>query len=180
MYEQGLLRDKTFSLYLGLDNDLSRIWLGGYDRQVVRGMAGRYNPEKSTFSMTDEQADAEIHWLPLTSDYYWMTAFSGAQIDDELWQSTADSMILDSGSSINHIPTKEYNILLNVIVRDHECKTVMNPLETYYCKCSGADDPTFPLLKLRSGSIRLNFRPQDYLVYEAIAPNEPKQCMVGF
>ena len=54
MYEQGLLRDKTFSMYLGLENDLSRIWLGGYDRQVVRGMAGRYNPEKSTFTMTDE------------------------------------------------------------------------------------------------------------------------------
>lgn len=32
MYEQGLLRNKTFSLYLGLDGDLSKIWLGGYDR----------------------------------------------------------------------------------------------------------------------------------------------------
>ena len=109
-----------------------------------------------------------------------MAEFSGAKIGDELWKSTANSVILDSGSSANHIPTKEYNILLNVIVRDHECKTVMNPLETYYCKCSGADDPTFPLLKLRSGAIRMKFRPKDYLVYESIAPNEPPQCMVSF
>ena len=130
--------------------------------------------------MSNEMVDAEIRWLPLVSEFYWMAAFTGAEIDGEEWQSTANSIILDSGSSINHIPTKEYNILLNVIVKNHTCKTVMNPLETYYCECSGTDDPSFPMLKLHSNNVSFNFRPVDYLVYEQIAPNEPAQCMISF
>lgn len=127
MYEQGLLRDMTFSLYLGLESDKSKIWLGGYDRQVVRGMAQRYKPDLDTFSMSDELVDELIEWLPQASDYYWMAPLSGAEIGGETWRVTAESMIFDSGSTVNHIPTKEYNLLLNEIVRDHECQVVMNP-----------------------------------------------------
>ena len=47
-------------------------------------------------------------------------------------------MIFDSGSSINHLPTKEYNILMNLITRDHSCRIYMIPYETYYCECNGA------------------------------------------
>ena len=89
-------------------------------------------------------------------------------------------MIVDSGSSINHIPTKEYNILLNHITRDHKCKTVMNPLETYYCECESADDESYPMLKLTSGDVTFNFGPKDYLVYERIDVNEPPSCMISF
>ena len=118
--------------------------------------------------MTDEEVDAEIKWLPLVSKYYWMATFEKAEIGDEEWPISVDSIIFDSGSSINHIPTKEYNILLNTLTRDHKCKTVMNPLETYYCQCSGADDPTYPTLKLHSGDYIFNFEPIHYLIYEQI------------
>ena len=56
----------------------------------------------------------------------------------------------------------------------------MNPLETYYCECEGADDPTYPMLKLNSGNITFNFHPKDYLVYERIDINEPPSCMISF
>lgn len=130
--------------------------------------------------MTDEEADAEIKWLPLVSKYYWMATFEKAEIGDEEWPISVDSIIFDSGSSINHIPTKEYNILLNTLTRDHKCKTVMNPLETYYCQCSGADDPTYPTLKLHSGDYIFNFEPIHYLIYEQIDVNQPKSCMISF
>lgn len=130
--------------------------------------------------MTDEETDAEIRWLPLVSKYYWMAAFTKAEIGGEEWPISVDSIIFDSGSSINHIPTKEYNILLNVLTRDHKCKTVMNPLETYYCQCSGSDDITFPTLKIHSGDFVFNFEPRDYLIYEQIDLNGQASCMISF
>ena len=69
-----------------------------------------------------------------------MAEITGAKIDGEDWPITVDSIIFDTGSSINHIPTREHNILLNTLMRNHSCKTVMNPQETYYCECTGADD----------------------------------------
>ena len=97
-----------------------------------------------------------------------MASFTKAKIGDEEWPITVDSVIFDSGSSINHIPTKEYNILLNTLTRDHKCKTVMNPLETYYCECSGANDPSYPTLRFHSGDYIFNFEPIHYLIYEQI------------
>ena len=179
MFEQGQLRDMMFSLYLGLPDDESKIWLGGYDRAVVKQMVARHNPARPVESLTDEDAEAEIRWLPLVSKYYWMTELTGASIAGEEWPISVDSIIFDSGSSINHIPTKEYNILLNVITRDHRCKTVLNPLETYYCECQGASDDSFPTLALKSNGITLNFKPQDYLVFEQFSTNE-KSCMISF
>ena len=169
-----------FSLYLGLKEEQSKIWLGGYDRTTIKKMVTRYNPNKNAASFTDDEVDAEIRWLPLVSKYYWMAQFESAQIDGEDWPISVDSIIFDSGSSINHIPTKEYNILLNIITKDHKCKTVMNPLETYYCQCIGADDTSFPTLKMYSGDFVFNFKPQDYLVYEQIDVNAQATCMISF
>ena len=56
----------------------------------------------------------------------------------------------------------------------------MNPLETYYCKCSGASDNSFPTLKLTSNDIVFILEPQSYILYEHIDPNEPALCMIGF
>ena len=68
-------------------------------------------------------------------------------------------MIFDSGSSINHVPTKEYNILMNMITKDHSCRIELIPYETYYCECVGANDESFPLLKLYSSDYIFNFKP---------------------
>lgn len=130
--------------------------------------------------MTDEETDAQIAWLPLVSIYYWMAYLDTAKIGDTDWPITVQTIIFDSGSSINHIPTREYNILLNQLTKDHVCKSVMNPLETYYCECTGVDDPTFPVLTLTSGNVALNFKPIDYLVYEKIDMNDTHMCMISF
>ena len=55
----------------------------------------------------------------------------------------------------------------------------MNPLETYYCDCSGASDPTYPTLKLKTRGVTLNFKPNDYLVYERVGQAE-YSCMISF
>jgi len=46
-----------FSLYLSHGDDESKIWLGGYDRSIVRRMVARYQPQKQAETMNDEQLD---------------------------------------------------------------------------------------------------------------------------
>jgi len=75
-----------------------------------------------------------------------MAQFDSAQIAGERWPISADSLIFDSGSSVNHIPTKEYNILLAAITKDQQCRIELLPYETYYCECEAADDDSFPTL----------------------------------
>ena len=44
-----------------------------------------------------------------------MLDLDSAQIGSEELPISVDAMILDSGSSINHIPTKDYELLINAI-----------------------------------------------------------------
>ena len=109
-----------------------------------------------------------------------MTSLEGAFVDEDILPITVDSIIFDSGSSINHIPTREYNLLLNYIMREHECITIMNPLETYYCECTGMNDASFPELAVQSGLFKFNLRPSDYLLYERVDSSSKRLCMISF
>ena len=169
-----------FSLYLGHVGEQSKIWLGGYDRGTARKILDRHKTDLDVSNMTDEEVDAEIKWLPLVSRYYWMAQFDRAEIGGERWPLSADSLIFDSGSSVNHIPTKEFNILLQAITREHTCRIEMIPYETYYCECTGASDATYPVLTLMNGNMAFNFKPQDYLVYEKVDATSQYMCMVSF
>jgi hypothetical protein len=40
------------------------IWYGGYDPSFIRQFDG-------FTSLTDEQIDNKIAWIPLSSEYYW-------------------------------------------------------------------------------------------------------------
>jgi hypothetical protein len=111
--------------------------------------------------------------------YFWMTELKSAKIGKEDWPITVDTIIFDTGSSINHIPIKDFNFLMVILTRDHKCKTLMNPQETYYCACNGANDQTYPVLKLKSNNVTLNFNPSDYLVFEKINAKE-YACLVSF
>ena len=88
-----------------------------------------------------------------------MAGLESANIGEEKWPISGVSIIFDSGSSVNHIPVKEYNILLAAITRDHQCQTQFTGYETYYCECDGVNDPTYPTLSLHSGATTLNFKP---------------------
>ena len=44
-----------------------------------------------------------------------MVEFTSAQIGSEELSISVDAMILDSGSSVNHVPTKDYELLINAI-----------------------------------------------------------------
>ena len=67
-----------YSLKLGLDQEESKIWLGGYDRSVIMNFMN----QKDTLAMTDEELDSQIIWLPIISKYFWMINLSEAKIDD--------------------------------------------------------------------------------------------------
>ena len=95
-----------------------------------------------------------------------MVDLNSAQIGSKELSISVDAMILDSGSSVNHIPTKDYELLMSAIWNDRNCRTIFNPNPSIYCDCSGVDDETFPTLSLHSNDFVLNFHPRDYLIYE--------------
>ena len=57
----------------------------------------------------------------------------------------------------------------------------MRPLTTYYCKCDGVTDSTFPIFQIYTASKTFNFKPKDYLIYEVVPEqNNEWRCMVSF
>ena len=57
MYNQGIIKKNMFSLHLGLNDNESRIWFGGYDRSVIKEHALRDDPKGKYDKMTNEELD---------------------------------------------------------------------------------------------------------------------------
>ena len=94
---------------------------------------------------------------------------------------TADNLIFDSGSSLNHIPVKEFNKIVQLITATHQCEPHMRPSTTYYCECDSVEDTTFPTMEIHTKSKVFNFKPRDYLILEQVPEkNNTKHCMISF
>ena len=54
MYERGLIESNIFSLHLGLKEHDSKIWFGGYDRQMIIQQSLRDDPDGAYAEMTEQ------------------------------------------------------------------------------------------------------------------------------
>ncbi len=57
----------------------------------------------------------------MNSTQYWSTGLQAARIGLVDLQIALTSVILDSGSSINHIPAAEYAVVINEIKKGRHC-----------------------------------------------------------
>ena len=168
-------------MYLGHSGvEQSKIWLGGYDRTVIRDITIRNDPTKASKEFTDDEIDAEIKWLDVIPPYHWTTSLDKAEIGDEDWNIQATSVIYDSGSSFNYLIPRDFNVLMNRITKQVNCFYVVEPQETYLCECSSVNDPRYPTLKLSIGKTKLFFEPKDYLLYGQFKPLSDPVCLLTF
>ena len=94
---------------------------------------------------------------------------------------SAENLIFDSGSSLNHVPVREFNRIIQTITVDHTCEPHMRPSTTYYCECDSVEDSTFPTMQIHAKGKIFNFKPRDYLILESLPEkNNTKHCMISF
>lgn len=72
-----------FSMFID-QNDISKIQIGGYDLK--------------------KYAKGDINWYKISSPFYWELPFGNVQIGEHSFQPSVDSMMADTGTSLNMIP----------------------------------------------------------------------------
>ena len=122
-----------------------------------------------------------IKWVSVQSTFYWQTTLAKAFIGNDNLEPSVSQIIFDSGSSLNHIPSPEFKILIDSIRKHHKCRAFMKPLETWYCQCRGVDDPSFPSIHIYTNTVEFRLHSKYYLLEEEVqdpVTKEPYQCML--
>ena len=86
MHDQGQLREKVYSLYLGLRDDDSKIWLGGYDRSTIRFILSRVQKSTTPSPALTETADVSEESAPVLDEPDSQTKPASELTDEELDQ----------------------------------------------------------------------------------------------
>lgn len=73
------------------------------------------------------------------------------------------SIIFDSGSTLNYLPTKEYIQITSEIVKNKTCEIKKDML---VCKCNSAADTGYPVITVDIGDVSLEFKSEHYLLYD--------------
>ena len=57
MYNQGMIRDNVFSMYLAKTDVQSKLWIGGFDANYVREALSAHHDEVELAKLTDEELE---------------------------------------------------------------------------------------------------------------------------
>lgn len=124
LYEAGIIDQPVFSLHLTKDHETSYMYFGGYDEDHV---------EDGTY----------INWMELMSTNYWQVLLSGAQIGSKMFIPSVSTAILDSGSSLIHLPAPDYKNVTDEIFATNTCSHD-SQTDFVYCECNTVEDESFP------------------------------------
>ena len=99
--KDGVIDKAMFGVLLTTTGKQSKIHFGGYDYDFV---------QKSIEENGDNSETADgIFWMNIDSDYHWQVKIYNATFGDNVIDISASKVIFDTGSSLNYIPTQEYN-----------------------------------------------------------------------
>jgi len=96
-------------------------WFGGYSTEFIRKNFEGYG------QLQNQQIHDLVQYIPITSSYYWQTSFNGLAVREPGSKTAKDSpiriksVIFDTGSSMNYLPTKEWKILMRLIIKGRKC-----------------------------------------------------------
>ena len=121
LYNQGAIKNNMFSMFID-QSDVSMMQIGGYD-------LAKY-------------AKGPITWHKLTSDYEWGLGFGNVRVGDFTFVPSTHSLIVDSGASLNIMPSSDYFKIVNHFFSNSTCKKMDNTLTQ--CVCSAEEHAAIP------------------------------------
>jgi hypothetical protein len=135
------------------------MWLGGYSRQFLRSFI-----DGETNTMTDQDIDDTIQWIPIDDDKTeWTVPLQKTEIlfgaSAVPLSATADEVVFDTGATFSTIPNSDYEKLLDAAKNNVETATCqskqdqLNGGTAVYCRCIPAtvDTEPWPVLSLDIG-----------------------------
>lgn len=119
--------------------------------------------EDHAANLTDTELDQLIAWQDINSKYYWSTDLKSVQVGTKNVPLSVPSVIFDSGSTLNYLPTKEYILVTSEIVKNKRCDIKKDML---VCSCKSASDPGYPVITMDLGDVSLEYKSEHYLLYD--------------
>lgn len=102
--DSGAISKRLFTLYLTLDSSQSKAWFGGYDSSYFYNV---YTYQE----MQNKTSDQLIAWMDVKSSSYWQVDLNSATVGNFEVQIQTKYLVVDSGASLNYLPTSDFNAL---------------------------------------------------------------------
>jgi hypothetical protein len=113
-------------------NDVSKIQIGGYDlRKYAKG---------------------PLHWYKINSPQFWELDFGNVRMGPNVqFRPSVSSVMADTGTSLNMIPDRDYDMIFNIFFRDRfRCRVLQNTLHS--CDCTLQQQQSIPDIQFDIGS----------------------------
>ena len=106
-----------FSMFID-QNDVSKIQLGGYDLKKYA-------------------SGDKINWYPIESPHFWELGFGNIKIGEHKFQPSVNSVMADTGTSLNMIPDHDFNQIYDTFFAGKfNCRVLPNTLTGCDCTAS--------------------------------------------
>lgn len=91
--------------------------------------------------------------MPQSSEYYWSTYLGSVLLGSSQVADSGALAIFDSGTSINHLPSRDYQLVMEIIKKGKTCTERIDPSDPVYCECDANDVSNFPNFVFSFGEI---------------------------
>eukprot|EP00347_Sterkiella_histriomuscorum_P017895 403347570 len=129
LMEQGLIKQKIFSINIANSDEEPKIIFGGYDMKYAK-------------------FKAQMTWHKITEMLYWTLNLEKAQFGSTDIQTFSRNAIIDSGSSYILVPQKDFEQIRKIISTDLKCGYDTGRTNLYACTCWTTSYSDFPSLKV--------------------------------
>ena len=104
-----------FSVYLATTEKQSMMHFGGFDQTIIDKLGTKGED-------SDNKSEDGIFWMNSASTNHWQVNIYDFKIGDKPFELSIDQAILDTGSSLNYIPSSNFKMVMEEIMRDQECR----------------------------------------------------------
>lgn len=156
LYKKGYIKEPVYSLLLLGPGDQSKLYLGGYDRNLINGT----DIEKISWvdvRYTDEPDSTKIEWYISTNS----VKVNSLHIEEE------QNLVLYSGSNLVRIPKNFFfKNIKNIFNKNSKCQIWTD--NVFHCECDSDYATTFPTFTflLNNGKNNITISPDDYVVLD--------------
>jgi len=148
LYNEGQIDRNLFAFAIGKDFEKSKVMIGGYN--------------------LDSYSAGQLIWHDLFDTNYWTLPMSHVSYGDFEIEVKVDQLIVDTGTSLTLIPSKDFNSLVSIIMQD-------NPRLSFYklknglsaSLCSREDYNQFRDISFRVDNVVYNLPRSAFVQYSA-------------